>query len=378
MASSHSDRQLIRRTALAALLVAASATAARAQATSRPDNYYGAGNRVEITTPMAADVVVAGKEVEIRQSVAGDVLAAGWNVVMTGRADDDVRLAGGQVRVNAPVRGDLTVAGGDVTIGADTQVTGRSWITGRTVRIDGTFDRELEVAGASVQIGGETRKPLRVVAEHLELLPGARVLAPLTYKGTTEMHVASGAIVNGPVTYEKIAEAEARRARSFPTASSAIFTIHLFIAGVLVLLFAPRAEQSVVDTLRRHPAKSVLLGFVLLVTTPIAALLLVVSVFGLPLGLALAAAYGIAIFCGLLATAFCIGDLEARWFSFDKGLTRSQQALMLLAGVLTLAVLRSTLGGVVVFASVLFGLGALTLRVYEAYGRASAATPASA
>jgi hypothetical protein len=54
---------------------------------------------------------------------------------VSGRADDDVRIAGGEVEVNAPVSGDLTVAGGDVRIGPDTQVNGRSWITGRTVRI---------------------------------------------------------------------------------------------------------------------------------------------------------------------------------------------------------------------------------------------------
>ena len=364
-------RKLLVTFSVAVLLAATvhAQTSASPASAQRPENYYSAGSHVDISAPMPGDVVVAGKQIDIRQTVSGDILAAGWHVALSGRADDDVRMAGAQVDVNAPVRGDLTIAGRDVTVGAQTQVEGRSWITGQTVRIDGTFDRELEVAGATVQIGGETRRPVRIIADRLEVLPEARLLAPITYKGTTEMHVADGAVINGPITFERIPEREVRRARSFPTVSTVIFTLHLFLAGLLVLLMAPRAEQSVVDMLRLHPGKSVLLGFMLLVTTPIAALLLVVSVIGLPLGFALAAVYALAIFAGLLTTAFCVGDLEARWFTFGPVLTRGQHALLLLAGVLTIAVLRAVLGGVVVFACVLFGLGALTLAARDRFVR---------
>lgn len=355
---------------LIALMLAAPAAA------QRPDNYYSTGNHVEITTAMPADVVVAGRTIDIQQPVAGDILAAGWSVTLSGRADDDVRIAGGQVSVNAPIQGDLTLAGRDVTVGAGTQVAGRSWITGQNVRVDGAFEREIQIAGADVRIAGELKKPVTVVSDHLEILPGARILAPLTYKGTNEMHVANGAVVNGPVTFERITPSDARRARSFPVASSMLFILHLFIAGVLVLLFAPKAEQSVVDEMRAHPWKSLLLGFVLLVTTPVAAVLLVVSVLGLPLGVALAGVYAVAIFLGLLGTAFCIGELEARWLEAGRVRTGGQNALFLLAGVLTLAVLRSMLGGVVVFASVLFGLGAMTLWLRDQYEHRSAVTHA--
>ena len=77
--------------------------------TGRGDNYYAAGNRIEITTPMTADVIVAGRQIDIGQPVAGDILAAGWRVAVTGRAEDDVRIAAGEVTVDAPVVGDLTL-----------------------------------------------------------------------------------------------------------------------------------------------------------------------------------------------------------------------------------------------------------------------------
>jgi hypothetical protein len=295
---------------------------------------------------------------------------------VSGRADDDVRIAGGDVEVNAPVRGDLTVAGGDVSIGPDTHVNGRSWITGRTVRIGGILDRELQVAGATVEISGEIRQPIHVVAEKLDILASAQILAPLTYKGPSDMRIAEGAVVNGPITYDRIPERDAQRARAFPSLSSLVFSLHLFLAGVLVVMFLPRVETSTVATLRAQPGKSVLAGFVLLVTTPIAAFLLVISILALPIGLALGALYAMALFGGVLATAFFVGDAEARLLKTRPAVTRDEHALMLLAGVLTLTLLRSVFGGVIVLASVLLGLGALVLSAYQSYLHGSA--PASA
>jgi hypothetical protein len=365
--------------ALAAVALAATVGAQAPPPTAggqpaRADNYYAAGNHLVIATPMPADVVVAGREVELAAPIAGDILAAGWRVRLTAPADDDVRMAAGEILVNAPVSGDLTVAGGDVTLGSQTHVNDRSWLTGRTVRIDGVLDRDVHVAGADVQIAGEIRQPLDVVAERLEILPTARVLGPFTYRGSTPAHVADGALISSPIAYTNIPARDARRSRGFSGISSLLFASHLFLVGLLVVFFAPRAEASVVDTLRRHPGQSVLAGFALLVTVPVAAFLLIVSVLGLAIGLVLAAVYAVALLASVVVAAFFVGDLEARLLKKGPMATRGQQVLVLLAGVLTLALGRALLGGVVVFASVLCGLGALSLWLYQAYARASAAS----
>ncbi len=369
---------MLRVSILAATAFAATVAQAPAPApaeSARPDNYYAAANRIVLSAPMPADVVVAGRDVELGASIAGDVLAAGWHVRLTGSADDDVRIAGGDLVLDAPVAGDLTAAGGSVTVGPRARVTGRSWLSGGTVRVEGVFERDLHVAGETVYIGGEVREPLEVVAERLEIQRTARLLGGLTHKGPTEARVAEGAVVNGPIRYSQIPQAEARRAREFAGVSGVLFVLHVFLAGVLVLAFAPRSGASLVTALRQRPGRSLLTGAVLLIGVPIAAVVLVVSVIGLPLGLVLAAAYAVAMFASLPATAFFVGDAEARLLARAPMTTRSQQAFVLLAGVLTLAVMRGLLGGVVVLASVLCGLGALAVWAWGSYGRATATPP---
>jgi len=344
---------------------------------TRPDNYYAAGNRVDVSRPMFGDVVVAGRQIEISQPVAGDILAAGWRVSLSGRADDDVRMAGGHVAVNASVNGDLTVAGGDVTIAPQSQLLGRSWITGGHVRVEGLANRELHIAGGTVQIAGEVRQPLTIVAEKLEILPSARILGRLDYQSPVPAAIASGATISGPVTFRRIDDREARQAHSFRAVSTVLFAFHLTIAGLLLLWLVPQFMTRVVDTLRAAPARSALLGFALVVAVPVASLVLMLSVLALPVGLTLAALYFIGLLAAVLAIAVFIGDVEARIFK-RATTTYQSRAVWLLAGVLSLAIVRAVpvLGTLMVFMCMLFGLGALTLTGYDVYRRAHGAASA--
>ena len=296
------------------------------------DNYYAASNHIHLTTPVDGDVVIAGRVLEVDGEIAGDVLAAGWRVSVLKTVSDDVRIAGAEVLVNAPVDGDLTLAGGDVTVGTDARVTGRVWLTGGTVRADGVFERELQIAGQTVQIAGEVRKPLTVIAETLEIQPTARILASLTYKSPREAHIMNGASIAGPIAFTRIDAEEARRARSLAGLSSLLFVIHLFVAGLLFLLLLPRVATAGVDTLRAQPWRSLLLGFALLVTVPIAALILVVTVFGAPLGVSLGALYLVALLLGVVTTAYGIGEIEAGWLKIPSTPDASRRAAVLVAG----------------------------------------------
>lgn len=348
----------------------ATATVAAAQSAPGPaptrNSYYRAGERIEVPAPVQGDVIAAGREVIVGHEVTGDVLAMGRTVTLRAPAHDDVRVAGGDVTLDAPIAGDITAAGRTVIIGQATHVEGRTWITGETIKADGVFDRDVRIAGGTVQIAGEMRQPVHVTAASLEILPGANVIGPITYEGPKPAVVSAGAMVASPITYRQTTNAGGGRP-SFGT--SLLFVLHLFVGGFLVYLLVPRFAQEPEEVMRREPVRSLAFGFALLVGVPAAALLLVITLIGLPVGLALGALYVVALFLGILTTAFFIGSMEARWFRGAPITTRGHQAKYLFAGVLTLAVLRAlpVLGGLVIFLSVVFGLGALGLWVYRTY-----------
>lgn len=372
--SAYSSRWLWAAVVLIAALLALGARlfgqAGETAPTPPPENYYAAGNRLEVRGPILGDALLAGREIIINQPVDGDVLGAGWRVTLNAVAHDDVRLAGGNVTLAAPVDGDVTIAGGAVTTGGAVRVAGRSWISGGTVRLEGAFARDLRVAGRSVQIGGEVQGPVEVTAETVAILPGARLHGPLTYRSPNPATIAAGAVLRGPVVFKQIESNEARRASSFRGVSSLLFAVHLLAGGLLLVALLPRTVADIATTLRRQPGRSFLAGFALLVTLPAAAVVLILSILGLPIGLAIMALYLVALLASLVTTALVVGQLEASWWK-NTQVTRGRNAGFVVAGVLTLAVLRALpiVGGLVVFVSVLFGLGALTLWTWQGYVR---------
>ena len=78
-----------------------------------------------------------------------------------------------------------------------------------------------------------------------------------------------------------------------------------------------------------------------------------------------------------MTQAFFLGEEEARWLNPQGERTRGQRTLVLLAGVITLAVLRAALGGIAVVVAVLFGVGALSMWLYQVFLRATHATAAA-
>jgi hypothetical protein len=367
----------------AAVTVASTGVAGQAADPTPPteamtENYYAVGDRLDVAVPVEGDVVVAGREVAITNMVWGDVLAAGWRLSFTGETPDDVRVIGQEVRLDAAINGDLAAAAVRLIVGAKTHVTGRAWLTGQTLQVDGRFDRELRIAGGVVRLGGEMQQPVTVIAEQLEILSSARLLAPLTYKSPVPATIAAGATIAGPIAYERISQDEARQSRSWVSISSLLFIMHLLIAGLLLVLGTPRLPAAVVGIMRELPGRSLVVGSALLVTVPVMVVILLISVIGTPLGVVVGAAYFAALFIGIVVTAFYVGELEARLLKAERIATQGQQALVLLAGVLTLAVLRSVpvLGTFVVFVSVLFGLGALSVWAYKLSSPAPAGSPA--
>jgi hypothetical protein len=117
---------------------------------------------------------------------------------------------------------------------------------------------------------------------------------------------------------------------------------------------------------------SIGLGLLVLFGLPVLAVIALVTVVGIPLGVGLLAALLLIYALGYSATAWVVG----------RSILRPPTAWVVafLAGwaILRVVALVPILGGLVWFAAVVFGLGALAVAIWRArtVGQASAATPA--
>jgi hypothetical protein len=137
--------------------------------------------------------------------------------------------------------------------------------------------------------------------------------------------------------------------------------------GVLLLVFAPRAGEAVARTASDRFGRSVGIGFAVFFGLPIAALIALVTIVGIPLGLGILLALALLFWVGYVAAALAIGRLIVK--------PPTSRVLAYLVGwaILRLVAIVPGLGGLAWFLATVFGLGAVAVAARVA-NRASGET----
>lgn len=362
--------------------VALAATLASAQPTPTKEatgDRFIAGGTVRHDTPVDGDLIGVGGDVEVNAAVKGDVVVMGGDVRLRAPIGSDVYVAGGTVTIESSVGGNARVAGGNAEVTGMGSVTGNLSIAGGDVVILGPVKGNVHAAGGNVLIDSEIGGDVSTGAGTLELGPNARIAGKLKHKGP-EMRRHPDAQVSGGIERKKIRARETRRHvetvtrdRSF-SLGGWLWTLGLLGLAALLAAAFPGAARRLGGELRENTGLVFLLGFCALVGLPIFAILLMVTIIGLPLALILVLLYFLLLLLGYVAIAVVLGDLALNRYKSEMAARLGWRVGAAVLAMLALAVLGRIpfLGGLVIFAALLAGIGAIMLSL-----RPRAAAPAA-
>jgi cytoskeletal protein CcmA (bactofilin family) len=340
---------------------------------------YVAGGTVDVAAEVDGDVIAAGGQVTVDRDVRGDVLAAGGNVAIRARVGDDVRAAGGNVTVSGAVADEVVLGGARVLLAQSAQVGGRARLAGNTVQVAGRIDQGLKAAGTRIEISGRIAGDVELYADEIEIAPGASIGGDLVYYGREQARIAEGARIAGTVTRHRVDVGEdfGEGLETVGAAARIGLYVSLMLTGIVLFLLFPTGSVAAARTIGAAPWAALGLGFAVLVATPFLVLLLLVSLVGVWLGLALLALYFVLLLVGFLTGILYVGDRGLRWVGRAADASKGWYLLAIVLALLVLWLVRliPVLGTVAVFALLLFGLGATTLFLWRRYMTPRAAAP---
>lgn len=197
------------------------------------------------------------------------IVFSGTVTVPQGERVGEVVVFSGRVEVHGVVTGDVVVLEGPVT------VTGQ--VNGSVIAADGVIR-----LAESARVGGDV-----LAGEPVQIRPGAKVAGDT--RGETRFSLEAPLAVLGELLG--------------PIAIS----ISVLILGLALVLLAPRGADAVADALGAAPLASLGWGVLVILSIPVTAVALVVSVLGVPLGLALFLSLGLWWLVGLTWAAWCAG-----------------------------------------------------------------------
>jgi cytoskeletal protein CcmA (bactofilin family) len=107
-----------------------------AQGQTVQGNLYLAGSNPTMAGTVNGDLLMAGGTVNVSGNVGADAMLAGGNVNVTGPIGGDLRAAGGSLVVNTRVNGEAVLFGGDITVGPQAVIAGDLVANGGKVSVD--------------------------------------------------------------------------------------------------------------------------------------------------------------------------------------------------------------------------------------------------
>ncbi|MCG2594069.1 hypothetical protein LZ009_14910 [Ramlibacter sp. XY19] len=363
------------------LLVAATLACAGPALAER--NVYTAAGEVRTSAPVQGDYTAAGGDVFITHPISGDANLAGGAVEVRAPIGDDLRIAGGKVRIDATVGGELLVMGGNISLEPGTVVGRGARLFGSKVTIAGRIEDELDVKAERIVINGEVKGDAVLTADTIELGPQARIDGNLRYVSGHEPVRADGAQVNGNVTRDERAAPPARerhtvrishRSGSGGWVGGILAFLGVLAVAALFLLAAPAFGAAAAQRVRSTPWTAFGLGLATLLALPMLAVLLFVTVLGIPVAFAILALYPVALLLGFVVSVLFVARMLPPAFrlpapqAFGPTLGWFTAALLLL-----MVVARIPFAGPVLMVLVaLAGLGAGVLELYARRKRPSA------
>ncbi|HET9470808.1 MAG TPA: hypothetical protein VFO24_06860 [Usitatibacter sp.] len=237
----------------------------------------------------------------------GQSVWIGGSVEISQAVDGPVRAAGGTVIVNAPVNGKVRVAGGTIEIGPAAAIAGDAALAGGSITVDGSIKGGLRAAGGEVRINGPVAGDASIAAGTLELGPAARIDGKLAFRGQELRRDPAAQVTGGVERRQGRMRHERTAAERF--AHGWLWTAGLMVLAALIAAALPGESRRMAQELRERPWITPLLGFVALTSIPLLAILLMITIIGIPVGILAIIGYVGLLLVGYVWIAVVLGGM---------------------------------------------------------------------
>ncbi len=302
------------------------------------EDAYFFGGEVTITEPITGTLHIAGGTIRIEAPIAGDVLALGGDILLSSTIGGDVRIAGGTVRIEQTVAGNVALLGGEMILGPESVIQGSVVTTGGSTTLLGSIEGAAYIRSHEVMfngtIGGDTM--VRMMQADDDIIGAdARFMGNFSYQSPRELADIPEERISGNVDYTTIPFAK----KNTPAVGWFFRIVSLFgmlVVGLVLVTIAPKTVRKGIVSSIADPLPDVLWGIGVLIIVPLLALVLGITLIGIPLAVILFLIYGIALYCAQVVTGMVLGTYVCGLFQGKKSAKNGSLMIKMLIGVFVL------------------------------------------
>jgi hypothetical protein len=251
------------------------------------------------------------------------------------------------------------MASGELELTSSGRIGGGLIVLGGQINLRGTVEGDISGTVGRTTLGGITNGEVDLSTGEFSIINTARVNGEVTYTGRNDPNIDGSAVVAQGVTHEKLDPWGGGDHPLGRASGNLLRSLWGLLAGVLLVLVAPRLADHLGANGRRT-VRALVFGLIGVIAVPIAVLLLMVSVVGLSAGLVALATFLMLLYLSQVIVGMTIGRsiLPRSWNDGSRGF----HLLAMTLGVILLSATRffplPYLHGVISILVTLWGVGA--------------------
>ena len=309
---------------------------------------FYASEKVLINEQQEYSVFAAGDEVKTNSFIDGAAFIAGFDVEIAS-SQDVLFTVGEEIKISGAYTKDAFIVGTELEI--ENSEIRDLFAFAEEIKIKSPITHNAYLAGTKIVIDSEIMGNLSLAAEKIELTENAKINGTLKYPEYAKITVAETAVVNNTKTY-KVEETNTTNMmtefESFMMSYISILVVGFIMLPLFKKLFTriKKEELSV-----KNIAKKTAIGFAILIVAPIAVIVALISLIGMPLSLILLALYIMAIYTSIIPSGYF---LASKMFK-DK---IKNEYLLLVIGIAAIKLLEyvPVIGGFIALISLCLGI----------------------
>lgn len=259
-------------------------------------------------------------------------------IAMAASAEGTTRLFGGHIEIDEPVSGNVRAAGGQIVVKAP--ISGNFRGAAGHVVIDSNIGGNVTVAAGALELGPNARinGNVRFAGGSLERDPAAQVTGTIEESSGRAPHWGSFRH-SGPGRW--------------------LWTAGLMLLAAVIAAALPGASDRMAQEFRARPWMPPVLGFIALTCIPVAAVLVMITIIGIPIGLLALLGYAMLLLVGYVCAAVVIGGMLLGHFKAESAGLAGWRAGAAVLAMLAIALLARIpfVGGLVVLSALVIGVG---------------------
>src|SRR5262249_37638605 len=261
---------------------------------------------------VTGDLIAVGRRVVISGHVGGQVFTAAKSVTINGTVDDSVLgIATDTLSVASNGIGrNLYGLGSTIDLSPAARVAANAALGAERIQIAGSVGRDVYGAGEEINVSGSISGALIAYAQKIALLAPAHIVGNVTahVEHADDLTVSPTAVIGGEVETVIMKGHEERN--EYLTGSFYAFQLvrfaAAFFAGALVLALVPSLRRISIDNARSALVAGAI-GLVTLVAAPIIAVLVAITIVGLPIGLFALVLWAAGVYLAKVVIAYFVG-----------------------------------------------------------------------